>query len=118
VVPELIARGKYLRPSLGVSVDEDINRIFTKQLGVSGVMVLKVTPGSAAEIAGLRGAGIDARDNVIPGDIILSINGQAVTTTSDMIGLLDDYRIGDNVTLHIWRGGQEMDVEAVLQGEN
>ena len=49
VVPQLIARGEYLRPSLGVGVDADINRALTKELGVEGVLLLNVEPGSAAE---------------------------------------------------------------------
>jgi len=117
VVPELIARGKYLRPGLGVYVDEDINRILTRQLGISGVMLLKVEPGSAAEAAGLLGARVDTEGNVLAGDIILAIDGKSVDTVSAMISRLGDYRIGDRVTLRIWRGGNEADVELVLQGE-
>ena len=37
VVPHLIATGKYLRPALGIQVDEQINRLLTEPLGVSGV---------------------------------------------------------------------------------
>ena len=67
VVPQLIARGKYIRESLGVGVDADINWGLTKQPGIEGVLLLKVESGSVADAAGLRGTKID-RD----GDIIIA----------------------------------------------
>jgi len=116
VVPELIARGKYIRPSLGVSVDADINQAITKQLGIEGVLLLKVETGSAAEAAGLRGTRIDRNGDVIPGDIILALDGKPINSVAALLARLDDHRIGDKVTLHIWRGGRELDVDVVLQG--
>ncbi|MEW8585649.1 MAG: trypsin-like peptidase domain-containing protein, partial [Candidatus Thiodiazotropha sp.] len=53
VVPELIAKGRYVRPSLGISVDEEINRVILDKLDLEGVLVLQVEVGSAAEQAGL-----------------------------------------------------------------
>lgn len=32
VVPQLIAKGRYLPPSIGIAVDEDINRVLTERL--------------------------------------------------------------------------------------
>ncbi|WP_031432108.1 S1C family serine protease [Methylomarinum vadi] len=116
VVPQLIARGKYIRPSLGVSVDAGINRALTKQLGIEGVLLLKVEPGSAADVAGLRGTKIDRDGDVIPGDIIIAVAGQPVDSVTALLGRLDDHRIGDQVTLRIWRAGRELDVDVVLQG--
>ena len=77
VVPQLIARGKYLRPSLGVGVDADINRAVTKELGVEGVLLLNVEPGSAADAAGLRGTKVNRDGDVIAGDVIVALDGQA-----------------------------------------
>jgi hypothetical protein len=39
VVPQLIASGKYARPTLGVEVDERLNQPITERLRVSGVAV-------------------------------------------------------------------------------
>jgi len=116
VIPQLIARGKYIRPSLGVSVDADINRALTKQLGVEGVLLLKVEPGSAADAAGLRGTRIDRHGDVIPGDIILALDGKPIDSVAALLARLDDHRIGDQVSLRIWRAGRELDVDVVLQG--
>ena len=116
VVPQLIARGKYIRPSLGVEVDEDINRVLTKQLGIEGVLLLKIEPGSAVDAAGLRGTRIDREGDVIPGDIIIAVAGQSVDSVATLLARLDDHLIGDRVTLRIWRAGRELDVDVVLQG--
>ena len=118
IVPELIARGKYIRPSLGVGIDADINRTLTKQLGVDGVLLLRVESGSAAEEAGLRGTKIDRDGDVIPGDIIIAVAGRTVDSVAKLLARLDDHRIGDRVTLRIWRAGRELDVDVVLQGGN
>ena len=118
VVPELIAGGKYARPSLGVRADADLNQALTDRLGIKGVVVLRVEPGSPAEAAGLRGTEIDRRGDVIPGDVILALDGKPVDSVATLFSRLDDYRIGDRVTVHIWRAGHELDVPVVLQQEN
>jgi len=117
VVPELIAHGRYIRPSLGISVDVDLNRMASRQLGIQGVLVLEVRPGSGAEAAGLRGARIDARGDIVPGDIILAIDGKPVTNLSDLLSVLDDYQDGDTVTARVWRSGEERDLAVMLQPE-
>ncbi len=52
VVPQLLRHGRVVRPGLGVRMAEDVS---TQGLGVSGVLVLDVPPGSAGATAGLRG---------------------------------------------------------------
>ncbi|MET0026019.1 MAG: trypsin-like peptidase domain-containing protein [Candidatus Thiodiazotropha sp.] len=116
VVPELIARGRYVRPSLGVGVDEGLNQTLTAKMGVEGVVLLKVDPGTSAGLAGLRGTEIDREGEIIPGDVIQAINGQPLTSVSELLARLEDFRIGDRVTLKIWRNGEELDVAVLLQG--
>lgn len=116
VVPQLIAKGRYIRPSLGITVDENINRSVTSQLQVEGVLVLKVTPGSPAERAGLRPTRVGGRGEIIPGDVITAVEGKAVKNVQDLLARLDERRIGDRVTLGLWRDGGMIRVEAVLEG--
>ena len=115
VVPQLIARGRYIGPSLGIETDADINRVLTEQLNIQGVLVLKVQPGSAAEAAGLRGTRVDSNNEVTPGDMILALDGKQLASVADLVSALDDHRVGDQVTLRIWRAGRELDVPVVLQ---
>ena len=116
VVPQLIAQGRYIRPSLGVSVDEDLNRLVTRQLDVEGVLLIRVQPGSAAEKAGLRGTRLDSGGDIIPGDIITSIEGQPVASVSDLLSRLDDLSVGDRVRVGLWRSGDTLELQVVLQG--
>jgi S1-C subfamily serine protease len=115
VVPQLIAQGRYIRPGLGVSIDADINRVITERLGVSGVVVLQVQAGSAAEAAGLRSTRVDADGEVIPGDVILAVAGIPVDSIPGLLSALEEQRIGDEITVRIWRDGREIEVSLVLQ---
>ncbi len=115
VVPQLIAQGRYNRPSLGVSIDADINRVITERLGVTGVVVLQVQSGSAAEAAGLRSTRVDADGEVIPGDVILAVAGIPVDSIPGLLSALDEQHIGDEIALRIWRDGREIEVSVVLQ---
>ncbi len=117
VVPELIARGRYIHPSLGIVSDEDINRVVTSQLDVPGVLVVKVTPGSSAEAAGLQPTRLGPGGELIPGDIIQALDGKAVDSVKALNALLDDYRIGDRVRLTLWRNGAKRELDLVLEGE-
>jgi len=115
VVPELIANGRYLRPSLGIAVDEEINRVLLASLGVEGVLVLQVNRGSAAEAAGLRATRVDSDGNVVPGDVIQRVGGRKVTSVDQLLGRLNDFRVGDQTTLTLWRDGEEVVVKVLLQ---
>ncbi|HSK10238.1 MAG TPA: trypsin-like peptidase domain-containing protein, partial [Vicinamibacterales bacterium] len=116
VVPQLIAEGKYVRPALGVEVDDRLNRLLTRRLGVQGVIVLRVTPGSAADAAGLRGARV-TRDgtNVVPGDIIVGVDGTEVDGVPRLLARLDEHRVGDAVRLAVLRDGKRIEVTVTLQ---
>lgn len=88
-------------------LDDDVNRAATRELGVDGVLVLRVHPGSAAASAGLRGTGVDRNGDVSLGDVILSIDGREVEDLAELLTILDSYRIGDRVILRAWRLGRE-----------
>ena len=106
IVPQLIAYGRYLEPSLGVDVDERLNRLAKTRLGFDGVMIVRVDPGSAAARAGLRGITLYPDGSFDPGDIILSIDGRPVHSVEDLEKILETHRIGDVVTLEIARNGR------------
>jgi S1-C subfamily serine protease len=118
VVPELIARGKYIRPALGIEADEGINRVARTRLGVEGVLILKVTPGSAAAAAGLQGARRAADGGLIPGDIITAVEGKAVDSVGKLYARLDNFKVGDTVRLTVIRDGVKREVSVALQAGN
>ena len=116
VIPQLIASGRYAPPSLGIEVDEALNRALMRELGLKGVAVLRVSPGSAAEQAGLRGVRILERANqIIPGDVILGLDGNSVESVAQLLSRVDDKRIGEEARLTIWREGKTLEVTVTLQ---
>jgi S1-C subfamily serine protease len=115
VVPDLLAYGRYQRPSLGVLVDDDVSKAVTERLGVDGALILRVEPGSAAERAGLRGTRISGSDTVIPGDVIQRLNGAPVTNVNGLREEIAKARIGDQARLQVWRNGQLIEVQVTLE---
>lgn len=116
VVPQLIATGRYAPPSLGIEVDESLNRALMRELGLRGVAVLRVVPGSGADKAGLRGIRlVQSSGAVIPGDVILALDGARVESVAQLLSRLDDKRVGDLARLRIWRNGKEIEVDVELQ---
>jgi S1-C subfamily serine protease len=115
VVPQLIARGKYVRPTLGIEADEGLNRIITDSLGVTGVVVLKVSPGSSADSVGLRGVRLGRDGSVIPGDIVIAVDGRPVESVARFLTRLDDHQVGESIKRTVTRDGRQRDVTATVQ---
>ena len=116
VVPQLVAKGKYTRPALGVVTDEQLNQQLARQLGVKGVAVLKVEPGSPAEAAGLRAARPAPNGGVVPGDIITAIDGKNVDSVARLVNRLDEHKVGDTIKLTVQRDGKPVELTATLKG--
>jgi S1-C subfamily serine protease len=114
VVPELIAKGRYTRPQLGVEINDEISRVVLKRLDLEGLLILKVSEGSIAESIGLRGTQVDAEGDIILGDVLLSVGGTPVHNSNDLLSRLDDYQHGESVTITIWRNGNTQRIEIVL----
>ncbi|MBF0348437.1 MAG: PDZ domain-containing protein [Magnetococcales bacterium] len=68
-----------------------------------GVGVQAVAPESPGEKAGLK-----------PGDVIVSINGQALATPQALVRLLGTLKPGDVVEINLNRNGQGQTVQAML----
>ena len=115
VVPELIRQGRYVRPELGIDLDEALNRRIKAMMRTEGVFVLRVTPGSAAEASGLRGARIGDDGSFVPGDVIVGVAGRRVVSVGELLGRLDEYRAGEPVSLTVLRDGGEIEVVVILQ---
>jgi len=117
IVPKLIATGRYERPTLGISMDDDLNRAIMQQLGVQGVAVLRVFPNTGAADAGLRAAQRNRSGDIVIGDIITELDGKTITTPSNLLTQLDEREIGDEVALTILRDGKSSKVKVKLQGQ-
>lgn len=114
VVPQVIKTGRYIRPALGIEVDEGLNQRLAGVTGIRGVFVLRIAPGSAAEKAGLTGVRIGA-EGLIGGDVITAVEGKAVNSTPALLARLDDFKVGDTVRLTVRRGEDTREVAVTLQ---
>ncbi len=96
------------RPWLGVvtqSVDEDLRE--SLDLRDDGVLVNRVVPGSPAERAGLR-----------KGDVIVRFDGRDVGSPSELVELVGDQRVGELVSVVVWRDGARRELSARLSERN
>lgn len=114
VVPQIISTGKMIRPGLGITL---ANRRLTQELGLEGVMVLKVLPGSSAAKAGLRGA-TQVREGLVLGDIILAVNGKPVKDYDGLRDELERHEVGQMVSLTLMRDAANVDVQVQLEAMN
>jgi S1-C subfamily serine protease len=115
VVPQLIRSGRYIRPALGIEVDEGLNERLKAMLGVQGVVVLRVAPDSAAAAAGLQGARVAPDGSISAGDVITAVEGRSVDSVARLLGRIDDFKVGDTVKLTVRREGREREVAVTLQ---
>jgi len=115
VVPQLIRDGRYTRPSLGIDTPEGVNRRLIEMAQIEGVFVLDVPEGSAAAQAGLVSARLAADGSIVPGDVIVAVDGKSVAGVGELLGRLDDYKVGDTVRLTVRRDGRSLEVPVTLQ---
>jgi S1-C subfamily serine protease len=113
VVPQLIAHGRYVPPSIGAEFDDDLNELLSARTRVEGAFVLKVRPKGPAAAAGLRPARLE-RGVVIPGDVIVSVDDRPVPSPQRLRARLDDFAPGDRVRLGILRDGKRMTLDVAL----
>jgi S1-C subfamily serine protease len=116
VVPRLIAYHSYVRPTIGITANDQISGRLLAGTDVMGVAVLQVAPGSPAEKAGLRPAQMRSAGRVQVGDVIVALDGKPVESFGALVAELDERDFGDRVTLTILRGDERRDVTLTLSG--
>ena len=100
VINDIIGSGKYHgTPVLGIMVTT-----VERTDGSFALVALSVTEGSSAEEAG-----------VLPGDIILAVDGRSVQTTAELMAIRRGHAVGDTLTLTLLRDGNSFDVDVVLR---
>ncbi len=104
VVENIIAYG-YVpgRPTLGLQL-ETISRFYQHFYRLpAGLLVSRVSDGSAAEQAGIQ-----------EGDILLTIDGEAVTGSDSLNAILFSHNVGDTVSVTVYRGGETLTAQFAL----
>ncbi|MGD9710709.1 MAG: S1C family serine protease [Thermomicrobiales bacterium] len=105
IVEQLIAEGEVRYPFFGI-VYRTITWQLAAQAGLpvdNGVYVTEVTPGGPAEAAG-----------VIAGDIVVSINGEAITDQNAFSEILFEHVPGETIDVDILRDGSTLTVSILL----
>jgi len=118
VVPELIERGRVLRPVIGISSVYETDR---------GLLVIEVLKSGPAGKAGLQGfKWITEREQTGPfitertyldrrnADLILAIDGKQVRSGDELLDVVESKKPGDQVVLRIIRKGREVDLKVTL----
>jgi 2-alkenal reductase len=100
VVPELIKGGRVRNPGIGIIAGQEAT---AARLGIDGVVILRVLPGSPAAKAGLRG--VDTQTGTV-GDIIVSAEGRDVHRLADLTAAITRAGLGASVELGILRDGR------------
>ena len=106
IIDELIANGEVTsRPTLGVSLYNVEDEMTASQLGVdsTGVYIVQIVDGGAADNAGLRS-----------GDRIVSVDGSKVSSASDVRAALNKHKIGESISITVERNGQTQDFDVAL----
>jgi S1-C subfamily serine protease len=116
VIPQLIRNGAVIRPKLGISL-RNVRDIQARLPVSEGVVILGVDPNGSAGAAGLRGLESTDDGDIVLGDIITGINGEAVKDSDDLFRILDKYQIGDVIKVEVWRNNGRVTVPVKLLPE-
>lgn len=110
VIDELKAGSDRVRPWIGISMQaltRDMMNYFNITGMDEGVIVYSVVEGAPAEKAGIR-----------RGDVILSINDQAITDASQVQSIITYHNVGDQVKIKVYRDGETLEFMVTLEASN
>ena len=121
IVPQLIQRGKVIRPDAGIA------RVYQTD---KGLLVAALAPEGPAERAGMRGFKV-VRERRRQGpfmaefervdrsgaDLIVAVAGEAVRTADDFLSAIDSRNPGDKVLIAVEREGHRLDLPVILDAE-
>jgi len=111
IVPQLIQHGKITRPGLGINILSD--QLAARQK-LEGVVIIGVTPGGAADQAGITGTR-QTPDGWQVGDVIVKLGDTDVKRSSDLFRALDAHKVGDEVELVVENRSDRRTVKVTLQ---
>ena len=107
VVDELARRGRLPHAFLGIGTQPvRLPTVIREQLGLAqetAVIVVDVQPDSPA-----------ARGGLVLGDIVLSFGGTTITEPNDLRRVLRPDRVGQHLTVSVWRGDSARDLAVVV----
>jgi len=106
VVPQLLAMGRVERSYLGVIG-------YRRQLDRRLVRFHNLRSEQGVEIVSLEPSGPAFRAGIQTGDILISIDGQDITSPDDLFRFLSEWPVGRAVAIRLLRRKNKLDLEAV-----
>jgi serine protease Do len=101
ITKQLIAGGKITRGYIGATIQNFTQEMAASQgMNQKGAIVADLVPGGPAQKAGL-----------MPGDIVLGVNGAAVTSSSELTRAVAGAQPGDLLRMDVVRGGKRQTVD-------
>ena len=107
VVSQILANGRVRRGYLGINGRQ-------RQLSRRMVRHLELARESGVEVASLDPRGPAGASGVLPGDIVVAMNGSPVESVDDLHRLLSEVAAGDFARLDLVRGMERRIVEVVV----
>jgi len=108
VAPQLIKSGSVQRAWLGVKIEQDeLDSKLARKFGMDsrkGVLVDEVLPDSPAAVAGFQ-----------PGDIIVSLGGQAIGSRHQLQEIVERLPVGSKQQVQVVRDGKPLALSVVLK---
>jgi S1-C subfamily serine protease len=120
IIPELIEKGYVAHPWLGVSLFPIVPGLAEAlELQVKeGALVVEVVRGGPGDRAGLRGGNkvVQIGNFLLPigGDVVVSLDGQSVVSSDDLIRAVRKHRVGEQVALRVLRQNRFLEIPLVL----
>jgi len=111
IVNQIIKEGRVIQPGFGFHRLADS---VADQLGVKGIIVAEVVPGTPAATAQLRETRRNNYGEIILGDIITHVNDTRVTNYDDFYNAITNLVVGSTVKVTIVREGKEIPLEIKL----
>lgn len=120
VAAQLIRNGKVERAYLGIAatpIDPELARGFRLPVD-SGLVVERVSKGSAAGAAGLKAGTTNVvlagQSYTLGGDVIVAAAGTRVASLEELRDVLAKHAPGDTITLDIYRGSKKQSLDVKL----
>lgn len=122
LIPDLLSRGRVIRPWLGVDpfpLTPELARLLKSPVS-KGVLVSRVLPGGSLARAGLKGGTravtVAGRQVLIGGDIITAVDGTPVSDTETLRTAIEARRIDETVVVTLVRDGRTLRARVRLVG--
>ena len=109
ILPALQAHRSVSHAYLGIGAGDGPGALVSLGSGRAGVRVRECDPDSPAARAGILGNG-----SVAGGDVIVSVDGQAVRSMSDVDEVVSRHRPGDGIPVELSRDGSRLTVQVQL----